>query len=485
MSILQRSTFVGTEHADVRPTAYTKTSVLDGLVKDQAYLYERITNLPVPNAPSLSASGHNHSGPGAGAIMRIPFCEQLLQASLPRRTAAPVSGGTDYAAFSDLITLPFFCPFGVDKIQCIMWVDDATIAERNSFRAVCQDSTFSQIGDYVSPSTVSWIESGVSESGLRGLVFTVDATPGQVCVLIVQAWDGAFSESVPPNESGELLGDRFIYGITVSPEIKRPNQQLLTLSDTSNSARTLLDLDGTFVSFDSTLVSDDIGLSSYHLSNIAKNDGVLSELATNLPAATESTISVDGHNHADGTSISASPGVGNEIPATLGAWFYGTVRPPPIEGTSSTNYTYRDVIGSGLFSNIWYGGTNAIALLLSASTNWQTAAYHLARIPASIAANLANGTGRLCLAALVDFDSSKATQMSVRASIGDYNNANYGPTITGTTVANGRDLIVIRGIQCTTSISGEKPCMVKVEIKNSVASTGAGFLLGCALYYEG
>lgn len=484
MTIKQSATFIGTEHADVRPTAYSKTAVLDGIIGDQAYLFERITNLPVPDAPSAAVVGHDHSGNGDGAIIRVPWCDQLMQASLPRRAAAPISGGTDYAAFSDLIAMPFYCPPGVDQVQCVLWVDSATVTERGSFRAVCQNASFAQIGEWASALTVSHIDSGVADTGLRGLSFTVDANQGAPCVLIVQAWDGAFSESVPANESGELLGDRFVYGMTFGPVLKKPNQQLLAFQETSNQPRVLLDLTGDFVSFDSALISDDLGVSSYHLTNVVKNDGVISELATGVPAGTDFTASVDGHNHADGASTSAPPGVGNEISRTLAAWSYGTVRPPVEDGTSSTKYSYNDVIGSGVFSNIWYGGTNAISVLLTAGTNWQVAAKHIVRIPASISSNLSSGTGKINAVFLVDFDAGKATQLNIRASIGDENDANYGASVSSSTTSTGRVLIYCNSIPVTSTPSGEQICTLKVEMRNSTGSASASFLLGAALYYE-
>lgn len=484
MTIKQSATFLGTEHADVRPAAYSKTAVLDGIIGDQAYLFERTTNLPVPDAPSAAVVGHDHSGNGDGAIIRIPWCNQLMQASLPRRAAAPISGGTDYAAFSNLIAMPFYCPPGVDQVQCVLWVDSATVTERGSFRAVCQDASFTQIGEWASASVVSHIESGVADTGLRGLSFTVDSNQGAPCVLIVQAWDGAFSESVPANENGELLGDRFVYGMTFGPVLKKPNQQLLAFQETSNQPRSLLDLTGDFVSFDSALISDDLGVSSYHLTNLAKNDGVISELATGIPAGTESSISVDGHNHADGASVSAPPGVGSEISRTLGSWSYGTVRPPVNDGTSSFNYDYDDVIGTGSFSNIWYGGVNAIALLNSANTSWQIVAKHLVRIPASVAANLSSGTGKLTLVSLVNFNAAKATRLDIRASLGDENDLNYGATSIGSSLANGRDLVYCTAIPATSIPAGEQICTIKIEMLNNKKAAAASFLLGAALYYE-
>lgn len=485
MTILQRSTFVGTEHADVRPGAYTKTSVVEGIVKDQAYLYERITNLAVPNAASISATGHTHTGNGDGALIRIPYCQQPLGILLERRTSAPISGGIDYAGFSPCVWMPFYCPLNVSEVMCVLWVDAATEAQLLTFRGVVLTSGFVEVNSPINPenhSNYRWLQP--PDDSVHGLVFVLPTNPGAVCTLKIEAWDGYYTAAVPPTQAGELLAaTRRIYGMTFGPYIREPNRNLLQYS-TPTSTQAILSVPSSFTSFDDELIANDTGVSGYHLVSIEKNDALLHEILTDKPAGAEASQTVNGHNHAGGTTLALA---GNSVPRTLGAWVYGTVRPPPEDGTGSTYYEYADVIGNPptvKFSNVWSGGSSAITITTGAGTSWVTVAKHLVRIPEAIAANVAAGTGKLVGVAMVYFDPSKATRLDVRMSLGSVSDTNYGATSSDFTTATGRDLLQCTGIQCQNPTTSGTVCTLKVEMKNTVSSNSASFLYGVALYYE-
>lgn len=485
MTILQRSTFAGTEHADVRPGAYTKTAVVEGIVKDQAYLYERITNLAVPNAASISATGHDHTGDGDGALIRIPYSQQPLGILLERRTSAPIAAGTDYAGFSPVIWMPFYCPPGVSEVMCVLWVDSATEAQLLTFRGVVLDGSFAEINSPINPKNHSeyhWLRP--PDDSVHGIVFVLAASPGSVCTLKIEAWDGYYTAAVPPTQSGEILAaTRTLYGMTFGPYIREPNRNLLQYS-TPTTTQNILSVPSSFTSFDSALIANDHGLSGYHLVNIEKNDALLHEILTDKPAGAEASQAVDGHNHADGTTLAQA---GDNIPRTLAAWSYGTVRPFPEDGTGSTYYEYTDVIGNPptvKFANVWSGGSNAITITTTAGTSWVTVAKHLVRIPDAIAANVAAGTGKLVGVAMVYFDPSKATRLDVQMSLGDASDTNYGAVASDFTTATGRDLLECRGIQCQNPTTSGAVCTLKIEMKNTVSSNSASFLYGVALYYE-
>jgi hypothetical protein len=488
MTILQRSTFQGTAHQDVRPGAYTKTATVEGIVKDQAYLYERITNIAVPDAASASATGHDHSGDGDGALIRVPYCQQPLGISLAARTSAPIgSGPIDYAAFSPFVWTPFYAQAGVSKIMAVLWVNRDAENARTSFRAVCFDGSLNRIGDWVTPKTeltYPWLKPPVD--GLHALVFVTDCDEGLYNTVRIDAWDGLWDESVPANERGQKLeANRFVHSMCISPEIRQPNADLLQYG-APTSTTNALSLPSSLTSFDSALISDDVGISGYHLVSINQNDGVLQELATDKPAGAEAGATLEGHNHGDAASIGA--GTGAEIGRTLGAWFYGTVRPPPEDGTSSSHYVFADVIGNPptvRFANVWEGGSSAITITTAASTNWTTVAKHLVRIPETIAANVSTGTGKLVGVAFVWFDATKATRLDLRMSLGDENDANYGATASDfTTVSATRDLLYCIRIPATSTPAGGQICTLKVEMKNTTSQNEASFLYGTALVYQ-
>jgi len=488
MTILQRSTFQGTAHQDVRPGAYTKTATVEGIVKDQAYLYERITGLAVPNAASASATGHDHSGNGDGALIRVPYCQQPLGISLAARTSAPIgSGPIDYAAFSPFVWTPIYAQSGVSKIMAVLWVNRHSENARTSFRGACYDSSIVRIGDWVTPQTelqYPWLKPPAD--GLHALVFVLDANENDSNTVRIDAWDGIWDETVPANERGQKLeNNRFVHSMCIGPEIRPPNAGLAQYS-APTSATSSLNLPSTFTSFDSALVADDVGLSGYHLVSINQNDGVLQELATDHPAGAEASATLEGHNHGDAASIGS--GTGAEIGRTLGAWFYGTVRPPPEDGTNSDYYEFSDIIGNPptvKFANNWEGGSSAITINTAASTNWTTVAKHLVRIPETIAANVSAGTGKLIGIAFVWFDSSKATRLDVRMSLGDANDANYGATASDfTTVSGARDMLYCNRIPATSTPAGGQICTLKVEMKNTTSQNKASFLYGTALVYQ-
>jgi hypothetical protein len=478
MTILQRSTFVGTEHADVRPGAYSATDTLEGIVKDQAYLYERITGLAVPDAASASATGHDHTGAGDGAIIRLPICQQYMGALLPRQPSNPVSGGTNYAGWSKLIWHPFYCEPGLDKMMCVLWVDRETYAYNETFRAIMMDSSLALIGTYqVSNGLRDYL---ISENDRIGMVFTLETIPDAVNVLVIEGWDGYYHPTVPVDTStvGELMPDfRRVLGFTLSPEIQRPNRELRQYSQsTVTTASTTTP--AAFISFDDELVQDDVGLSSYHLVSLAKDDAMLQELSTGNPAGNNAATVVDGHNHQGGTTLATC---GVPLQRTVGSWFYGTIR-TPLNGIKA-EYGDLDTIGAGTIANQWTGGVNAITINSSAGTTTRTVATHFFRMPELTAAQMAASTGSVNVVVMVYADTSKC-DLTIGVAIGEATGLVFGTEDAHTFTTLGRHVYTFRAVDASLLGSGGVGGSLRIRMTNSSNTNGASFLYGSSVWIE-
>lgn len=475
MTILQRSTFSGTAHQDVRPGAYTKTATVQGIVKDQAYLYERITGLAVPNAGSASATPHDHSGDGDGALIRVPYGQQTFFSLLRRQPANPVSGGVNYAGWSKLIYHPFYCEAGLSSVQCVLWVDRETFAYKDTFRAIALDSSLNEIGSHVfSDGLFPYLD---SDSDRVAMVFSVETNPGAINVMMIEAWDGYYDNTVPVDTTtiGELMPEfRRVLAFTISPEIKSPNRDLYT--HTTSTVSTTTSVPSTFTSFDDELIADDVGLSSYHLISIAKDDAMLHELATNNPAGNNAALTLAGHNHQGGTTLADC---GAALNRNVGSWFYGTIR-TPINGVKA-EYGDLDTIGSGLIANQWTGGVNAITINSSAGTTTRTVARHLFRAPELTSAAYTGTTGDFNAVLVVYVDASKAN-LTVGVSIGNQSGASYGTESTQTISTTGRHVLGFSALDASVLSSGGVIGSIRIRMTNSSNSSGSSFLYGCSVF---
>lgn len=478
MTIIQRSTFVGTEHADVRPGAYSNTSTIEGIVKDQAYLYERITNLTVPDAASAAVAGHDHSGAGDGAIIRVPICQQWMGALLHRQPTNPVSGGVNYAGFSKLIWHPFYCEPGVDRMTCILWVDRETYAYSETIRAIMMDSTLALIGTYqVSNGVRDYL---ITDNDRVGMVYDLQTVPDAVNVLTVEAFDGYYHSSVPVDTTtiGELMPEfRRVLAFTLMPEIRTPNRQLRQYTTSSVTTASTI-TPSAYISMDDALVQDDVGVSSYHLVSMTKDDAMLQELATDKPAGNAAATVVDGHNHEGGTTLATC---GATLKRTLGSWFYGTIR-TPLNGTKA-NYGDIDTIGSGLIANYWTGGVNAITINSSAGTTTTTVATHLFRMPELTAAQLAATTGAINVVVFVYADTSKCN-LTVGVSIGNSSGASFGTESTHTFTTLGRHVYSFAAVDASALSAGGVIGSLRIRMTNSSNTNGASFLYGASIWCE-
>jgi len=478
MTILQRATFSGTPHADVRPGAYTKTATVEGIIKDQAYLYERITNLAVPDAASALATGHDHSGGGDGATIRLPICQQYMGALLPRQPTNPLSGTQNYAGWSKLIWHPFYCEAGVNQMMCVLWVDRETYAYNETFRAYMMAPSFAIIGNIQSSNGVrSYL---ISDEDKIGMVFLLDTTPTIVNILAVDAWDGYYHNTVPVDTTtvGELMPEfRRVLGFTLSPEIKKPNRNIPSYQS-STTTTTSSTTPSSFVSFDDALVSDDVGLSSYHLVSMAKDDAMLQELSTGKPAGNNASTVVDGHNHQGGTTLSDC---GKTIERTIGSWFYGTIRTPL--GSSKSDYGDIDTIGSGLIANQWTGGTNAVTINSSAGTTERIVATHFFRMPELTTAQMAASTGSVNVVVMAYADTSKCN-LTVGVSIGNADASSFGVQSTVTFTTPGRRVYSFRAVDASVLGAGGVGASLKITMKNSSNKDGASFLYGSSVWIQ-
>lgn len=482
MTTLQRSTFVGTEHADVRPGAYSSTSVVEGIVKDQAYLYERITNLAVPDAASAAVAGHDHTGAGDGAIIRVPICQQYMGALLQRQPSVPVSGGggggVNLSGWSKLIWHPFYCEPGVDTMTCILWVDRETYAYAETFRAYITTPGGAVFGlVQVANGVRDYL---VSDSDQIGMVYDLQSDPGFVNVLVVEAWDGYYHSSVPVDTStvGELMPEfRRVAGFTLMPQIRTPNRNLRPYSTSSVTTSSTI-TPSTYIPMDDALVQDDVGLSSYHLISMAKDDAMLQELATDNPAGNAAATVVDGHNHEGGTTLATC---GAPLQRTIGSWFYGTIR-TPLNGTTSY-YGDIDTIGGGSITNYWTGGVNALTINSSAGTTTRTVATHLFHMPELTAAQLVASTGAINVVVHVYADTSKCN-LTVGVAIGNSSGASFGTESTHTFTTLGRHVYTFAAIDASALSAGGVIGTLRIRMTNSSNTNGASFLYGSSIWYE-
>ena len=484
MTILQNASFQGIQTDQARPGAFSYKSGIEKLLKDQAYAYESIAGVKVADASAIAATPHVHDGV-TGAPLRLPLIHQWLGTTLDGRTSKPVSGGTDYAGFSPFIWTPFYCPSGIDEMLLCLWVDPSVAAARDQFQASTWDTSFNLNGFDPSPVFIAPDDDGLEAwlapagGGSALLVFRLAAVAGQVNILKCEAWDGYYASYTPDSDAGGFLApkQRRVDGFCVIPMTSAPVE--VQPATTPAITTTAVKVPAAFSSFDSALVQDNRSINSYLLVRAMQNDALLREILTGRPAGNRASATFSGHNHKDDAATSLDD-AGADIEHALGAWFYGTIRPYVVEGTSSAYHSFVDVIGNGLFGNAWEGGINAVAHKGNGLVT-AVVANHRVRLPAAIAANLADGTGNLKATALV-YEETASESVTVDIQIGDENASSFGTVRSGSFTGPGRGLINLSGIE---SASGERIVTVRVRMaqsQNEVAKVS--YLYGLCLYYE-
>lgn len=479
MTILQNAAFQGTEHNDVRPGATVKRAVVENWLKDQAAVYEGITGAAVPNAGAIAATPHVHDGTN-GALIRLPLAHSALPALLYARDAILVSGGTNYEDYYPWEWRPFFAPAGVTRVAVLVLMRN--LETFDSLRCTMQSAVLADIDqqtrqDGFTSAGKPWLAPG---GGLHVGGWLMDVTAGAVNVVKLEAWDGYY---VPGTVvSGSVIGERLpllrsVQGFAVVPIEREPVSVAPAMSPVvTDNVR--VKVPSSFTSFDDHLVQPNRALPSYVLVSALKNDALLREVLTGRPAANRSVATFDGHSHKNDAATSLDDS-GADIDHALGSWGYGTVR-PPVEQTGLTEWAYADVpAGDGTFENAWDA---AIApqpnISSSAPATDYTLFYHRVRIPAAIAANLAAGTGKLKLAALV-YD--LGVTITVQAALGNAAATSFDTVASGSSGGAGREVITISGLECTRP---EEVNTLRIQIRYATEKAQSLAIYGVCLYYE-
>lgn len=480
MTILQNATFEGTPHHEVRPGSGVRGSTVRRWLRDQAAVYEGITGVKAPNAASIAATPHVHDGTD-GALIRLPLFASAHRMSLPPRSTALFDGGISYEGFYPVDWRPFFTPKGVSQIAVLVQSSPGTV---KSLRVTTQDASFAVVGRMDGSEALSepWFQSGDDPVH----AFIVDVDPGAVNLFKLEAWDGkydvgeavgyAFDETEETRRA--LPTGRRITSIVAVPIARAPHiVPAATRPSLADDAR--VKTPAAFTSFDDHLVQDDRGLASYVLVNAQKNDALLYERLVGRPAGARSSLTHAGHNHKGGGDE-----LGVDIDHALGSWGYGVLRPPSSGIANEFNdVMYEDApAGNASFrpSDAWSGHPSAPWLHMgAASTNTDYELFrHRVRIPDLAAANLASGTGKLKLAALV-WDAGVG--LSVKASLGDTAAANWDTESTVTASGTGRELITISALECSRP---EFINALRIRIRFTTTKQAALGVYGTCLYYE-
>ena len=484
MAYLVGSSFVGIEHNDARPGSYTKKTVIEQWLKDQACLYEEITNDPV--GASMTATAHSHDGTN-GAIIRLPLAHSAFPVLFPRRSAALESGGTYYDGYYPFEWRPFFAPAGVSTVAVLVFMRD--LATLDSLRCTIQNTLLADTDQQgradaftssPTPGPNHWLNPG---AGLHVGGWLMSVTAGAVNVLKMEAWDGYYAPGVVASAGGggdTLPLGRSITGFAVVP-IDRPPVAVSPALDPAVTDDTRVKVPSSFTAFDAHLVANSRAIPSYLLVNAAKNDALLREVLTGRPAGNRSSATFSGHNHKNdaGTSLDDA---GVDIDHALGSWGYGTMR-PPIEQTGGAEWSYADVpAGDGTFENVWDGAPIApqMNVASSAPATDYTIYYHRVRIPAALSANLASGTGKLNLAALV-YDVG-GVNVTVKAALGNKGATSFDTVGSATGGGSaGRQLITISGLECTRP---EEINSLRIQLNYANEKAQPLGIYGTCLYYE-
>lgn len=491
--VLQRSaTFVGESVVDTRPGAKTFRTTMDTVTKDQARLYERITNEPIPGEGAILATPHNHDGTD-GALIRIPLAQAFVGAKLPAHPPGAPSTPTNpgYGVFS---WVPFFAPAGVSRVRVVGWTSDGI--NIGSFRATIHDEnevnvSSENVGQY-------WFQRSGDVRGASAMHFDDDdqkgmaCTPGAINILKLEAWSGEIGPT-----GGIITASRDFIAWAVIPWPENDPPESFTEYVPFQRTDTSVKVPAAFTSIDDELVgvnTDYRSWNSYVLSKSVKNDALLYELATGLPAGYNADnhsndVRRPGHNHKDdgGTSLDDA---GIDIDHCLGAWHYGVSRADPglVE-----NRTRFDEVDDEV--PIWHGRIFGVTIDVNPGTSFQIWAQHKVRIPAAIDDNVLrvtqggpNDVTKLKLAIWCLHDEGKTGGMDFREITRDFDGLDPNAGLTASTVGTGtpvRELVTIDNIGVTDPVGDGRVQTIELAYRHTTINQPiASCVYGACLYYE-
>lgn len=468
MAILQEAAFSGVDANDARPNAIALTGVLESIAKGQAWVYESITGVAVPDAAGISAAPHIHDGTD-GALVRTPLASGVLEARLAQIVPTETSATPGW---EKIVYVPFFVPAGFSEVSLVLVASGSNVG--STVRAVVEDTSFAGNEE---PKNLTSAAAYFAAEVFDSWEVRLAVNPGVVNILRIDAWAGKSLPGAAVDDDGPYTGDKYLYTWQIVPVNNPHSEPVLALSPTI--PQQLLSR-GYLQSFDANYIQADKGLDTWVLRNMAQNDGLLRELLTGRPAGTASMAQRQrtGHRHADNGAADLDDS-GALVDTSLGAWGYGVMR--GTYGPDTGRIEVDEVRPTAI--TVWTG--RIIAPNLKATTSAITVALHCFRLPATLTSHL-TGTSVLKFAVLLYSGTTDGIQIGV--TIGD---ADFATLDSETVVSDS-----VSGVRLVTGeVDGEVDgsaalvqddilCTVRLRAQAATAKTKTWGFYGLCLYLE-
>lgn len=443
MTTLQSSTFSGTEKEHVRPGADTKTATATEIAKDQAYLWESITNVKSPDATAIAATAHIHDGT-TGVVPPIPIAEGYLGAVFPPQDPSVAFS----EGFDPVIWVPMYIPPGVTEVDVVLYTG-ISVVDMDTVKCVFVSEL--EVEEEYPKTGVQILPGDPLAHNRVAFRYRLKVTPSSNCILKILVWDSAYRPSGAAAD-GPILQTRTIdsWGVylPIDNVVPVPEYRVPNVTSTNRSIPT------TFQSIDDQMVQDDRGWSSVLATWMAANDALMWEVAFGQPAGNRATATRSGHNHVDagltsgGSSLDDS---GAHFSYPLGSYAYGSMR---TKVSADANRMSIDETNTPLTQPFWTGNIYA-PNFLGAKTGYQLLTRHRLRLPRLKRADAANLSGKVNGAIWVyKNDATVDLNVKVIGGLGDASTTDGSPSVVGAANTDswlsgsgtGRKLMLLPGI---------------------------------------
>jgi len=505
----------GMEIGNARPGSYA-TDLDSRLIHgDQAFTYESITNEPVPGNASLTCDVvHNHQitrtaglvEESSGALIRIGHVNQYINAILNVRDGTLPSGSGAQNLFVPFYWSPSYVPPGTDAL-CVALIcpnseDQESISKRLLLKVY--DSSINPLGNSYKfrPATIS---DPIRSSNNRVMIVRIpktgtgiDFSAGGVFLFRVDAWDGDTIMNYNNADDIYQFKKNTINSIIIAPLAQKPLDVPHTYKAPTTTTNNI-DTPAEYQPVESDMVLPDRSINSAALTFASRNDSLLGEAITGRPYGnkSEAKLTFSGHNHAGWPTKSAPArggattidDAGEELGWNLGSWFYGTLR-PFADQNPNRNFADLDCSidgGSTFFSprNLW-GGKIVAPTLRRSISNFATISQHTFRLPAATDTNvgIVGSTTKLKATIFCWMEGAPSQTFELQVQIYDKNGLNGGGFFQTSVNTNGRHVLTIPNIKCSTNATGDGDVQrIIIQVKKSRANRRAS-VYGMTLYYE-
>lgn len=404
MAIIQSSTFTAIDAQDLRSKAKTKTSILEDIVEQQAFVYETLTGEKVPEASSISATPHDHQGTDGEVIKHALFCDEL-------NIRVTASGGASQDTFYDLVYFCFYAPPGITSIDLYVGITSNSQQKRTDFTwysGATTPSTRSAVrGELVKHEEAQENFPGKAPFGPY-LKVTIDVNADSPNAILMRCAPYGGS-------SGAVSWDfEYTFAFALAEGYRNSVGYRYYPPDTTNTNTIVPDSTEhlgahEFTSFDEELVAHDRGYTAYHLKKCSKNNALCFEVLTGMPAGMNASghsnnASYDGHNHKEDPSTALDDS-GDRLLHQLSRGNFGGA----IADYDAAGYKMPDLRG------FTYVGASTSA--------YEKVAAPYFKIPAFTDANVTSST-RIYLKALVFSDPGKSAEATLEVYIEKVSSAN-------------------------------------------------------------